>query len=207
MATLMELADKYGTDKRSEDHNYVLMYEKLLKTIDVYSLLEIGLGAGGSVKMWIDYFPEASIYCIENFGEENERVWNKADGKIEGLNLINGDSTLEKTWENVPYDLDVIIDDGDHHPDIQLATLAVGFSHLVRGGLYFIEDTHCGFTDLYTGKKDTLYPEVLQWVMNQQTPHVCVGGNFYGYRQLISGFAHEVYSYHFYKSVVVFEKA
>jgi len=47
----------------------------------------------------------------------------------------------------------------------------------------------------------------LQWVMNQQTPHVCVGGNFYGYRQLISGFAHEVYSYHFYKSVVVFEKA
>lgn len=208
MTILSELAEKYGTDKQPKDHNYTQMYEKLLKMIDVNSLLEIGLGKGSSMKMWIDYYPEAKIYCIEDFGEENERLWEKADGKIEGLELISGDSTKAETWEKTPKELDVIVDDGDHHPDTQIATFVLGFNHLKKGGLYFIEDTHCNFTELYTGGHDLLYPKIFDLVMDQQTPSVCIGGNFYQAIPYIKyDIGRQIYSYHFYKSVIVFERA
>ncbi len=111
--TLAELAAKYQTDKQISDHNYVAMYERMLKTIKVDSLLEVGLGNGASMRMWMDYFPNAKSYCIEYFDEENKTLWHGADGKnIAGLTVFAGDSTVAETWENVPSNLDFIVDDG-----------------------------------------------------------------------------------------------
>lgn len=205
--SLAELAAKYGTDKQIKDHNYVSMYERLLKTIKVNSLLEVGLGAGASVKMWIEYFKQAKIYCIEDFGDENKEVWNGADGKINGLKLINGDSTNQETWDKVPANLDVIIDDGNHHPDSQITTFARGFQHLRSGGLYFIEDTHCNFEERYTGGHDLLYKGIFEMIIQQQTPNVNWGGNFYQARYTMPEYVRDIYSYHFYKSIICFEKA
>lgn len=207
MATLGELAEKYGTDKRPSEHNYTPMYEKLFKTIDINSLLEIGLGTGASLRMWIDYLPDAKIYCIEDFGVENKEKWGSADGNIPGLNLVSGDSTLDDTWKKVPYYLDVIVDDGDHHPDAQWATFSLGFQHLRTGGLYFIEDTHCNWTELYTGGQDLMYGKVFDWITGQQTPQANWGGNFYLARPWMPISSRDIYSYHFYKSIIAFEKA
>jgi hypothetical protein len=207
MATLSELANKYGTDKRPEDHNYTPMYEKLLSLIEVNSLLEIGLGSGASMRMWIDYYPNAKVYCIEDFGEENERLWGKADGNIEGLNLISGDSTIKETWDKVPFELDFIVDDGDHHPDSQIKTLVQGFSHLRTGGLYFIEDTHCNFTELYTGGKDIIYSSIFDLIVKQQIPRMSTDGNFYRNIPYMAAEARPILSYHFYKSIIALEKA
>lgn len=207
MTILGDLAEKYGTDKRPLEHNYTQMYERFLRPGEVDSLLEVGLGSGASLRMWIDYLPEAKIYCIESFGEENELKWDKADGKIEKLNLIAGDSTKEDTWDKIPFNLDVIIDDGEHHPDSQWATFEQGFPHLRKGGLYFIEDTHCNWLENYTGKKDLMYGKIFDLIIKQQTPQICIGGNFYAATPYMPPEARLIYSYHFYKSVVILEKA
>jgi hypothetical protein len=183
------------------------MYEKLLSLIEVNSLLEIGLGSGASMRMWIDYYPNAKVYCIEDFGEENERLWGKADGNIEGLNLISGDSTIKETWDKVPFELDFIVDDGDHHPDSQIKTLVQGFSHLRTGGLYFIEDTHCNFTELYTGGKDIIYSSIFDLIVKQQIPRMSTDGNFYRNIPYMAAEARPILSYHFYKSIIALEKA
>jgi hypothetical protein len=122
--------------------------------------------------------------------------------------LFKGDSTLEETWKQVPNDLDVIIDDGSHHPDSQIETFTYGFSHLHIGGLYFIEDLHCNFEEKYTGGHDIIFKWLFDLIMNQQK---AVGGdfpgNFHVTKNNMNDIAKQIYSYHFYKSVVCFEKA
>ena len=123
------------------------------------------------------------------------------------LNLIVGDSTKKETWEQVPNNFDFIIDDGSHYPQHQIDTFLNGFSHLKSGGLYFIEDTHCNFENKYTGGNDVIYKWVFDYVIQQQTPGRNYDGNFYQSRGAMPDFVRDIYSYSFYKSTIVLEKA
>ena len=208
MKTLYDLANKYGTDKREQDHNYIRMYEQLLSGRNIDNLLEIGLGSGASALMWSEALPESNIHIMEYFDKEHVEVWHSPQISAPNLTVHPGDSTKHESWANIPYGFDVIIDDGDHNPDSQIATFNLGFSHLARGGLYFIEDTHCNFEKKYTGGKDIIYNWALNLVFNQQLPALGnTNGNFYQLRHLMPIPIRDIYSYHFYKSVIVFEKA
>lgn len=208
---LRELAEAYGTDKRETQHNYVKMYEQMLKITNVNSLLEIGLGSGASLKMWRDYFPQANLYCIEYFEDENRINWHSANGKdIRDLTIFPGDSSKQETWENVPQNLDVIIDDGSHEPETQIDTFLMGFPHLKQGGLYFIEDTHSSMQDIfYKEGHCRLYDMMFYLVMKQQEAKDATGngGNFYYSVKNMENHAANIYSYHFYKSVIVLERS
>lgn len=208
---LKQLAEIYGTDKRESQHNYVKMYEKMLELTSVNSLLEIGLGSGASLRMWRSYFPEGKLYCIEYFEDENRINWHSANGSdIEGLIVFPGDSSKQETWEKIPYDLDVIIDDGSHEPDTQINTLLVGFPHLKSGGLYFIEDTHSSMQDIfYKDGHCKLYDLIFYFIMKQQEAkdNTGNGGNFYSSVGNMENHAANIFSYHFYKSVIVLERS
>ncbi len=206
LTTLDELATKYGTDKQPSEHNYVSNYAKILKNVDVNSMLEIGLGNGASARMWRDYFPNSKIFCMEFFGEENKNKWDGADGIIEGIDIVSGDSTKEESWNNIPYGLDFIIDDGSHFPGDQIKTFALGFSHLKTNGIYVIEDTHCGLEEKY-GASTELYQWFINLVVDQQSPVANWGGNFYSIRHAIQGMAKDILSFHLYRSMMVFERA
>lgn len=208
MGILYDLADKHKTDKRLADHNYVMMYENLMesKRFTTNKILEVGFGEGGSVRMWMEYFPNADIYCMEYFDKEYSDVWHNPNTDIPELNVIKGDSTKPETWLEVPQNLDYIIDDGSHFGKDQMATFLNGFPHLASGGLYFIEDTHCTFENIY-GATDEIYKWVFNMVMQQQTPGRNYGGNFYQSRGAMPEIVRDIYSYQFYKSVIVFEKA
>lgn len=206
--SLSELANKYGTDKREQDHNYVKMYEDLLFGRNVSNLLEIGLGSGASALMWSEYYPESSIHVMEYFDKEHVETWNSPQISAPNLTIHKGDSTKMDSWVNIPYGFDVIIEDGSHFPMDQIATFDLAFPHLKRGGLYIIEDTHCNFEQKYTGGKDVIYNWVLNLVFNQQLPsYGNTDGNFYRLRGLMPLPVRDIYSYRFYKSVIVFEKA
>jgi hypothetical protein len=208
MRSLDEIADYYNTDKRYQDHNYVSMYQKFMESnrLSTNRILEIGFGSGASSKMWIEYFPNADVYCMEYFDEEYKNVWNSPSSNIENLNIVRGDSTKTETWNEVPYEFDYLIDDGSHFPKDQINTFLLGFPHVKSNGYYFIEDLHCGLENKY-GKTDMIYQWLFDLIIKQQTPNYGLGGNFYNAQSYIEGIAKDIYSYHIYKSVICLEKA
>ena len=65
---LDELASKYNSDKKPESHNYTKIYFHYFSKIkhEKIKLLEIGVFNGASIKMWKDFFPNATIYGLDN---------------------------------------------------------------------------------------------------------------------------------------------
>ena len=69
--SLVELIDDTLTDKNTA-HSYLELYEKLLnsKKETAKNILEIGIGDfkeknGGSIKMWYEYFINATIHSLD----------------------------------------------------------------------------------------------------------------------------------------------
>jgi hypothetical protein len=216
LETLSELAIKYDTDKNSLGHNYVDMYEFWLAHHKVDSLLEIGFGNGSSARMWRAYYPEAKIYIAE-LCEDEYRAWNGAidiaNINTGGVDIFIGDATKPELWAQVPGGLDFIVDDGSHNPNDQIASLLLGLKKLRSRGLYFIEDTYQNFQTWKTFQAshcghDILYSKLINLIIEQQTPNApMTAKDFYVNRNLMSYPANEIYSYHIYKNVIVFEKA
>ena len=78
---LIDLVDNSRTDKNT-GHSYLDTYEKILTKIrfTATNVLEIGIGPfkdvnniygapgnGGSIKLWSDYFPNATVYTADIF--------------------------------------------------------------------------------------------------------------------------------------------
>jgi hypothetical protein len=57
---LHELGLKYKTDKATY-HNFLKFYEKHINKALVKKFLEIGVYKGASLKMWREYFDEATV--------------------------------------------------------------------------------------------------------------------------------------------------
>jgi cephalosporin hydroxylase len=137
------LAKKYGTDKFNPNHSfkglsYCDIYEKYLKDIreTVTTFVEIGIKHGRSLKMFEEYFPNATIYGIDIdprckafetdrikifIGDQNDEVFLKKVKKIIGK-------------------YDVLLDDGSHITSHQVKTFDILYENLKPKGYYIIED-------------------------------------------------------------------
>jgi hypothetical protein len=71
--SLEQLVDNSKTDKNTR-HSYLSLYEELLKSKKetAKNILEIGIGSsdqgitnGGSIKLWHDYFTNATVYGLD----------------------------------------------------------------------------------------------------------------------------------------------
>lgn len=136
---LEQLARKCGTDKL--DHGYIPFYESTLPDRSApISLLEIGVKEGNSIRMWLEYFPNATIHGLDLFIEhripfQDPRVKWHSGSQCNWLML----EELRK------FDFDVIIDDGSHNSRDQMIT----FFGLFNGKQYYIEDLQCCYEDFY----------------------------------------------------------
>lgn len=119
------------------------------------SLLEIGINYGGSLEMWREYLgKEAKIYGIDKVKST----------KIEGeqIQCFIGSQSDSKFLDEVIREtgkLDIVIDDGSHFSKDQIFSFQYFFPRLKSGGLYFCEDTHTSYRELYQGgykKPDTM---------------------------------------------------
>lgn len=99
------------------------------------NLLEIGIGQGGSLEMWKNYFKNGNIYGLDCKTEcknyESERV-HVFIGNQANIN------TLEKLIKKISFD--IIIDDGGHKMIEQLISFNILFPSLNNGGIYIVED-------------------------------------------------------------------
>jgi len=177
MDKLSELANKYASDKGTlsppTGHHgprlhFTPKYSKYFEPIrnEKLNILEIGVGSGPSLKMWYDYFPNATIHAIDVVPQtqhENSRV------KTHICDQSNR-GELEKVMETIGM-VDLIIDDGSHvitHQQISMGTL---LKYVKDGGQYWIEDLHTSDSSVwYEGK--TLYGYDMSFNEGESTVNV-----------------------------------
>ena len=133
---------KYFDNSIVDLHNYIDTYETIfghLKESKI-NFLEIGICRGGSIKLWRDYFTNATIFGTDIVYSPIA----KETLKNENVTILLGDSAnknsdvLTKYFENESFD--IIIDDGNHSFEYQFITLQNFFPKLKKGGIYVIED-------------------------------------------------------------------
>ena len=86
MISLETLAKKYGADK--SDLGFIRHYESRFEYIrySVKNILEIGVETGKSHRMWLEYFPNADVYGIDIFNE------NDPSGYVEQFNKLQANN-------------------------------------------------------------------------------------------------------------------
>lgn len=135
-----------GTDKSSQGHGYLRFYEEILRHLrqEHFTLIEIGVLGGGSLRCWKAYFPNAQIIGIDinpdckRHEEDRIRVEIGSQDDTEFLDRV--------VAKNKPL---IVIDDGSHMAHHMIATFERLFPALLPGGYYFFEDAyvHYGTTE------------------------------------------------------------
>ena len=138
---MKEVGQKFGSDKISI-HQYHKIYDFYLK--DFYEkdggMIEIGLLANRSLKMWLELFQNMHIYGIDK---------NPKGESGESHTLIKCDQSskddLKQALNKIKHSIHFINDDGSHIPEHQALTFNVLFPLLEPGGIYIIEDIEVSY--------------------------------------------------------------
>lgn len=135
---LQRLGEKYKPTKRL--HNYLPYYWRHFRDIrnDVRQVLEIGVQSDKSIRMWEEFFPNATIYGIDI--DQNCKQFEGGRRRI----FIGSQADtifLEEVTRQAGGAFDIIIDDGSHYVNHQLISFDFLFPRLKNHGIYVIEDT------------------------------------------------------------------
>lgn len=152
MTPLCELAKKHETDKGGRHyrygggdsdtcHEYTPIYWDLLgaKRNEVQHVLEVGINAGSSLRMWKEFFPNAEIVgfdCEARTMFIEDRITTRLADQGDGMSLI---TAVAQLGENKPC-FDLIVDDGSHETHHQILTMQALLPFLKKDGVYVIED-------------------------------------------------------------------
>jgi len=125
-------------------HDYINTYNSLFEPIknDVKLILELGVAEGGSMCLWRNYFPIASIIGVDL--RPQCKQWSLPE---HGMSVILGDVTNRQTFKYINQEIDIIIDDASHIKEQTIASFDILYPKLKQGGLYIIEDIY-PFEDL-----------------------------------------------------------
>jgi hypothetical protein len=153
-ASLDALAVRHDADKSSKVHGFTRAYERHFGHLrhSPITLLEIGVGNGASLRMWRDYFPQATLYGLD--------VKDCRKLTLPGVTLCQGAQSDESVLEVLvaragPFD--IVIDDGSHLWSDQIASFKKLYPHIKTGGYYAIEDLHTSYWDQYkSGTESTV---------------------------------------------------
>ena len=129
--TLTVLGIRHGTDKAFH-HGFTAAYNSVLEPVrfDVKSLLEIGVCKGRSIRMWLDYLPNARIACIDSMDVASF---------VRGLDRVEFQQCAQSEYRTDQV-FDVIVDDGSHLLKDQQDTFVNLLNNWSR--CYILEDLH-----------------------------------------------------------------
>lgn len=138
---LDEIGQLHGTDKSSAEHNYLNKYEFFLSKWKNkrFNMLELGVFRGASIKMWRDFFPNATIYAVDVDSEARQYTAENRKVIIADLSLYKNVSELSVLKS------EIIVDDASHMWRHQIMALLVLFDSLPHGGVYIVEDIETSF--------------------------------------------------------------
>lgn len=152
MKTLDQIGIECQTDKATQftrtyakPKGYTVQYEKFFEPLrnQPIKFLEIGAAGGESIKMWLDYFPNAFIYGIDIVSHTNP--WNTPGADTHPrYKFLQGDQSDPTMWEclkaNWGSDWDIVIDDGSHFSKDVIMAFNCLWPSVRPGGLYCVED-------------------------------------------------------------------
>jgi hypothetical protein len=135
------------TDKGPQQHNFTELYDHFLFPLrdEPLRLFEIGIDQGGSLLLWQDYFPRATIHAIDidkRSRHDNERVKTFVGDQAKR-------ERLAKVMAETGGDYDLILDDGGHEMHQQQISLAFLFPFVKPGGYYILEDVHTSLREIW----------------------------------------------------------
>ena len=140
--TLDELGLKHDTDKSSGFHGYLTHYEDVLGYLrdEPIELLEVGVWAGGSIRMWAEFFSNGHVT-----GVDVDLCWALPLGPLEGqyrvnVTLLEHNIHVITDWLSDDQRFDVVIDDGSHSPEDIMVTWTHLWPRVKPGGYLVIED-------------------------------------------------------------------
>ena len=128
------------TDKDMSRHGFTEVYEYFFSPLkeSVTRIFEIGVLDGGSLLVWRDYFPQATVYGID--------IKDTAHLNSERIKTFIADQEnreqLQLFIDNSGGNFDIIVDDGGHSMKQQQVSFGFLFEHVNPGGYYIIEDVH-----------------------------------------------------------------
>ena len=141
--SLTAIADHTRTDKNTS-HSYLDLYQKLLigKKETAQNVLEVGISFGGSIKLWNDFFTNATIYGLDimdinDIWEEiknNDRIILHTSTDAYDNNFVTT-NFLEKNIR-----IDFILDDGPHTLETMIQFIKLYLQLITEDGILIIED-------------------------------------------------------------------
>lgn len=147
--TLDRIGLKHDTDKSSRFHNYLDFYQEQLPDRSFTGrLLEIGVMDGCSMRMWREYYPEATqIIGLD--------IMPKDHLDIPGVDLIHLNATDVWAIKDLG-EFDIIVDDGSHMSlEQQQAFFWLYNNQLSHSGFYVIEDLWTSYMPDYINSTHT----------------------------------------------------
>lgn len=144
-ATLVELLRMRGYDT-DKSEGYLNHYEPLFRPLQdkEVKLLELGVGTGGSLFLWRDYFLRGLIAGLD---VKRAEVVDQS-GRIRIFQGLQQDVALlaKIAHEIAPQGFDIIVDDASHIAQFtQISFWYLFQHHLKPGGIYAIEDWGTGY--------------------------------------------------------------
>lgn len=175
--TLRSLGALYGTDKVA--HGFCDTYDNKFGSVKstVLQVLEVGVFFGSSLRMWQDYFPQATIHGIDTFeglqgngsrfpnADKFYKEWTEGTYNTPRIKLYKCDQSREIDLVKFAVEMksqgirfDIIVEDGSHLMRDQQITLKHLFPLVKSGGYFVIEDIHTSlqeYADILPDKSNT----------------------------------------------------
>lgn len=157
---LCEIGKKYDTDKSSQRTNvsnerrcrpYTLFYETLFRNhrLTPLKIAELGILEGGSLRMWQEYFQNATLYGFDfdtNLLESFKNTCNNDRIVLNHINVCSKES-IQNAFNVTNTLFDIIIEDTTHQFEDQIRVIEVAYQYLKPGGILIIEDIHKSYNE------------------------------------------------------------
>jgi hypothetical protein len=161
-------------------------------------VLEIGVSHGGSLDMWERYLGSSAILVGVDIDEAAARLAGPRRTVLIG-DQADPDFLASIVRDHGPFD--IVIDDGGHTMEQQIASIQALFPALNDGGVYLVEDCHTSYLDEFGGGRGR-EGTFIEWAKTRID-------DMHGYHQpepVAPLWTDHVDSIHFHDSMVMFLK-
>lgn len=165
------------------------------------TVVEFGVSHGGSLQMWKKYFGRSARIIGVDIDPRCATL------TAPGIEVVIGDQEdrdfLQGLSERIG-PIDVLIEDGGHTMQQQIATFEVFWPAIRKGGVYLVEDLHTSYWPEFGGghlKPDTFIEYAKRLIDKLNAWHARPGDGL-----APDEYSHTIDGMHVYDSIIVFDK-